>query len=88
MIQYVEVKASRNEDITFLLSENELRFGCNNAANYEIVYVVVGEDDKPAHQPWRLGHIFKFEEGEDLFHNNRFTIANDSYRIVAKPVYK
>lgn len=85
-IQYVEVKASRNEDITFLLSDSELRFGCNNAANYEIIYVVVGEDGKPAHQPWRLGHIFDFAEGEDLLHNNRFAIENDSYRVVAEPI--
>ncbi|MDE7238466.1 MAG: DUF3883 domain-containing protein [Lachnospiraceae bacterium] len=86
MIQYVEVKASRNEDITFLLSDSELRFGCKNAANYEIIYVVVGEDGKPAHQPWRLGHIFDFVEGEDLFHNNRFSIESDSYRVVAQPI--
>ena len=82
-IQYIEVKASRNEEITFLLSDSELRFGCNNAASYEIIYVVVGEDGKPAHQPWRLGHIFDFAEGEDLLHNNRFAIENDGYRVVA-----
>lgn len=86
MIQYVEVKASRNEEITFLLSDSELRFGCNNASNYEIIYVVVGEDGKPAHKPWRLGHIFDFAEDEDLFYNDRFSIENDSYRIVATPV--
>lgn len=82
-IQYVEVKASRSEDITFCLSDNELRFGCNHAAQYEVIYVVVGEDGKPVHQPWRLGHIFDFAEGEDLLHNNRFAIENDGYRIVA-----
>lgn len=86
MIQYVEVKASRNEDITFLLSDSELRFGCKNAVNYEIIYAVVGEDGKSAHQPWRLGHIFDFVDGENLLHNDRFSIESDSYRVVAQPI--
>lgn len=86
LIQYVEVKASRSEDIAFLLSDSELRFGCQNSSCYEIIYVVVGDDGKPAHQPWRLGQIFDFSEGEDLLHNNRFSIESDSYRVVAEPV--
>jgi len=86
--QYVEVKASRNEDVSFIISDSELRFGCKNAANYEIIYVVVGEDGKPAHQPWRLGHIFDFPEGEDLFHNARFSIESDSYRVFAASIIK
>ena len=86
--QYVEVKASRNEDVSFIISDSELRFGCKNAANYEIIYVVVGEDGKPAHEPWRLGHIFEFSEGEDLFHNDRFSIESDSYRVFAASIIK
>ena len=85
-IQYVEVKASRSEDIAFYLSDNELRFGCAHAGQYEVIYVVVDEDGKPVNKPWRLGHIFDFEEGEDLFNNNRFAIENDGYRIVATRV--
>lgn len=85
-IQYVEVKASKSDDIMFHLSDNELQFGCQNATNYEIIYVVVDEDGKPVNQPWKLGHIFEFAEGEDLRHNNRFSIEIDSYTVVAKPV--
>lgn len=84
-IQYVEVKASGNEEITFSLSNNELRFGCRNAACYEIIYVVIGEDGMPLHQPWRLGHLFEFTDGEELFHNDRFSIESDSYSVLAKP---
>ena len=85
-IQYVEVKASRNEEITFCLLDSELRFGCQNASSYEIIYVVIGDDGLPAHKPWRLGHLFKFAEGEDLLHNERFSIESDSYSVVAKMV--
>lgn len=86
VIQYVEVKSSRNEEITFSISNSELRFGCQNASCYEIIYVVIGEDGKPAHKPWRLGHLFEFADGESLLHNERFSIESDSYSIVAKPV--
>ncbi len=84
-VQYVEVKASTNENIKFFISDNELRFGCRNASNYEIIYVVIGEDGKPAHRPWRLGHIFEFKQGEDLFCNKRFFIESDSYKVVLNP---
>ena len=88
IIQYVEVKASRNEDITFMLSDNELRFACKNASCYEIIYVVVGDDGMPAHEPWRLGHLFEFGDGEDLLHNDRFSIESDSYSVTAMPIDK
>ncbi len=87
-IQYVEVKSSRNQEITFCLSDSELRFGCKNASAYEIIYVVIGDNGLPAHKPWRLGHLFKFAEGEDLLHNERFSIESDSYSVVAKMVDK
>ena len=85
-IQYVEVKSSRNEEITFCLSDSELRFGCQNAPLYEIIYVVIGDNGLPAHKPWRLGHLFVFAEGEDLLHNDRFSIESDSYSVVANMV--
>ena len=86
VIQYVEVKASRNDEITFILSDNELRFACKNASCYEVIYVVIGDDGMPAHEPWRLGHLFELAEGEDLLHNDRFSIESDSYSVTAKPI--
>ena len=86
VIQYVEVKSSRNEEITFSISDSELRFGFQNASSYEVIYVVIGENGKPSHKPWRLGHLFEFAEGEDLLHNERFSIESDSYSVVAKPI--
>lgn len=86
IIQYVEVKASKNTDIVFSLSDNELRFACQNADCYEIIYVVIGDDGKPVGQPWRLGHLFAFVEGEDILHNSRFSIESDNYCISAIPI--
>ena len=85
-IQYVEVKASKNSEIIFSLSSNELKFALQHSDCYEIIYVVFGEDDKPAGSPWRLGHLFDFEEGEDLLHNSRFSIESDNYCITALAV--
>ena len=48
--------------------------------------MVIGEDGMPLHKPWRLGHLFEFAEGEDIMHNNRFSIQSDGYSITAKPV--
>lgn len=85
-IQYVEVKTSRNEEILFFLSDSELHFARNNASNYEIIFVVIDENQKSANKLWRLGHIFDFSEDEDLFHNQRFFVESDGYKITAKPV--
>lgn len=81
--QYVEVKASRDNIISFQLSDSELKFACKNASNYEIVFVRIGSDNKPLGQPLRLGHIFEFADNEDLFNNDRFTIESNNYTITA-----
>ena len=65
-----------------------MRFGCQNASSYEIIYVVIGDDGLPSHKPWRLGHLFEFSDGEDLLQNERFSIESDSYSVVAKKVDK
>ena len=52
----------------------------------KIIYVVIGDNGLPAHKPWRLGHLFVFAEGEDLLHNDRFSIESDSYSVVANMV--
>ena len=82
--QYVEVKASKSEEIVFSLSDNELKFALSHSKNYEIFYVVIGDDGKPKHEIWRLGHLFDFDDGEELMHNDRFTIESKEYCISAK----
>ena len=82
--QYVEVKASKSEEIIFSLSDNELKFALSHSKNYEIFYVVIGDDGKPKHEIWRLGHLFDFDDDEELMHNDRFTIESKEYCISAK----
>ena len=81
--QYVEVKASRNNEVVFYMSDNELKFARSHASCYEIIYVVIGDDGHAAHQPWRLGHLFELPTGEDLFNNSKFSISSKEYYINA-----
>lgn len=81
--QYVEVKASRNNEVVFYLSDNELRFARSHASCYEIIYVVIGDNGQPAHEPWRLGYLFELPSGEDLFDNSKFTIKSKEYCVNA-----
>ena len=80
----MEVKASKSEEIVFSLSDNELKFALSHSKNYEIFYVVIGDDGKPKHEIWRLGHLFDFDDDEELMHNDRFTIESKEYCISAK----
>lgn len=84
-VQYVEVKASKSDSIVFSISDNELRFACDHASNYEVIYVVIGDDGEPL-KIWRLGHLFEMSEEEDLFHNQRFTIESEKYVVTAEKV--
>ena len=78
------VKIMKSEEITFSLSDNELKFALSHPKNYEIFYVVIGDDGKPKHEIWRLGYLFDFAEGEELMHNERFTLESKEYCVSAK----
>ena len=80
--QYVEVKASKGEDISFILSDNELRFASENCNCYEVIFVRLFDDGTPK-ESLRLGHLFELDEGEDIFHNSRFSIESKEYSIHA-----
>lgn len=81
--QYVEVKASRNDGIDFQMSDSEFKFACDHAKEYEIIFVRIGDDDKPINKPMRLGHLFDLTEGETPFNNSKFTIGIKKYTITA-----
>ena len=85
-IHYVEVKASRNDDVVFTLTKNELAFAKANANNYEIIFVFLDEFGKPKGNPKLLGNLFCFRDGEDLLKNSRFSIENKDFTIFAKIV--
>ena len=81
--KYVEVKASRDEDIVFYLSESEFKFALNHKDVYEIIYVPISDDGRPKNKIWNLGNLFMLSDGETLFDNKRFTIESNSYTITA-----
>lgn len=80
-VRYVEVKASDNKDISFYITDNELRFGRNNLKIYEIIYVVFDSEGKPTGEILNLSNPFDLSEGEELYHNSKFLIQNDKYFI-------
>ena len=85
--QFVEVKSSERENITFEISDNELSFARDHADNYAIIYVVIGKDKENKKIPkhiWNLGHIFKMDDGEDLLNNDRFNIRTTNYEVTIK----
>ena len=80
--QFVEVKASRDANLIFYLSESEFQFARSHADVYQIIYVHIGDDGKPV-KLYRLGHLFQLADNETLFDNKRFTIESNSYTITA-----
>lgn len=84
-IQYIEVKSSHDDSIAFHISDSELKFAMNHAKSYEIIFVKLG-DNKLKGKPIRLGHLFEFSSGENLYNNNRFAIESKNYLITASAV--
>lgn len=82
--RYVEVKASKDEDISFHISRNEIDFARENKDNYELYYVRIIDSNAVEIVP--LKNPFIFELGEDLFNNSKFTVENKEYYISAKLV--
>ena len=82
---YVEVKASKDKNLSFNISRNEINFARNHLDNYELYYVSI-RDDEAVIIP--LENLFVFADGEDLFNNSKFTIENKEYYISAKLVSK
>lgn len=83
--KYVEVKASKDKNLSFNISRNEINFARNHLDNYELYYVSI-RDDEAVIIP--LENLFVFADGEDLFNNSKFTIENKEYYISAKLVSK
>jgi len=76
---YVEVKASKDEELAFAISKAEVRFGEQNKSNYEII-MVLNVCDKNR-KFFSLGKIFKYEADESFSNNSKFKIDTDNFRI-------
>ena len=83
--KYVEVKASKDKNVSFNISRNEINFARNHLDNYELYYVSIWEAEAVIIP---LENLFVFGDGEDLFNNSKFTIENKEYYISAKLVSK
>jgi len=80
----VEVKKTSSDNISFFISESEIRFAQQpeNKDDYEIRCVIL---DGNTAKIKRLCNIFSFSDGEDLHNNSMFTIqCKQNYKVIAK----
>jgi len=76
---YVEVKASKDDDLGFTISKAEVRFGEQNKSNYEII-MVLNVCDK-SRKLKNLSKIFEYEEDESFNNNSKFKVDTDNFRV-------
>ena len=76
---YVEVKASKDDELALTISKAEVRFGEQNKSNYEII-IVLNVCDKER-RFFNLGKIFEYERDESFSNNGKFKVDTDSFKI-------
>ncbi|MBA7639043.1 hypothetical protein ES703_46699 [subsurface metagenome] len=76
---YVEVKASKDDELAFFISKTEMRFSEEHKSNYEVVLVlnVCNKNRKFLN----LGKIFDYEEEESFSNNSKFRVETEGFRI-------
>lgn len=79
-IVYVEIKSTVGSGITFVITENELKFAETHPQQYEVVLVtaVMNDDERKI---YRLADLFNYADGEDRLFNSKFCITGDNYTI-------
>jgi len=76
---FVEVKSAKSHDLSFIITESELRFAEKHAKNHEII-LVTDIENEPI--PYRLPNMFSYTVGESRSKNSRFAITlNGSYTV-------
>ena len=81
-VHYVEVKGSAN-NFEFTISKNELLCAQKYPDQYEIWFVFVKGGQ--ASTPFNLGNVFSFSNGEDFFHNKKFSVEQNGYKLKINP---
>jgi hypothetical protein len=76
---YVEIKASKDDELAFTISRAEVRFGEEKSSSYEIVLVlnVCSKERRLI----TLGNVFDYREDESFSNNSKFTVETDDFRI-------
>ncbi len=82
-VHYVEVKASKSENVEFTLTRNEFEFAEKNKDKFEIWFVPINHDGTSG-TPLKLGNILLFNNGESFFKNSKFDVE---HRAIARKVY-
>jgi hypothetical protein len=77
--RYVEVKATKNDDLTFFISKAEVCFGQENSSDYEVILILNVCDNN--RRLLSLGRIFEFNEDETFNNNSKFIVDTESFRI-------
>lgn len=81
---YVEVKGTSSENLEFILTKNEFNFAQSHKEQYELWFVFI--KDGKAGTPYELGNIFMFNDGEDFFNNQVFSVEYHQFMLKAKIV--
>lgn len=76
---FVEVKATKNEDLAFFISKAEVRFGQENRSDYDVILVLNVCDNN--RRLLNLGNVFEFKEDETFNNNSKFLVDTESFRI-------
>lgn len=66
----------------FFLTKNEVGFAQTHKEKYELWFVFI--KNGIAGEPFELGNIFVFENGEDFFQNHRFSVEQNDFKLRAK----
>ena len=81
-VHYVEVKGTSADNLEFILTKNEVGFAQTHKEKYELWFVFI--KNGIAGEPFELGNIFVFENGEDFFQNHRFSVEQNDFKLRAK----
>lgn len=83
-VHYVEVKATSSDNLEFIMTRNEVDFASAHRDQYELWFVFI-KNGEPG-DPYELGNIFVFDEGEDFFQNHSFSVEQSDFKLKAKLV--
>lgn len=77
---YVEIKSTSGSSITFMITDNELRFAERNHLRYEVA-LVTNVDDVRSRKIHRLKELFTYNDGESRHGNSKFLLSSDDYTV-------
>ncbi len=77
---FVEIKSTVGDDITFMMTENELSFAEKHHERYEVA-LVTNIDDESSRKIHRLQGLFTYQDGENRYNNCKFSLFSTDYTV-------